>query len=93
MASPSPSLADAGDFVYDEYSLAAEDEEDSSGADGAWGELWWEELDADAVRELEAVDGAQGSDSEGEVDYPDEEDSADGMHSDDDDDVADRRAF
>ena len=77
---PSSSVADVGDFVYDEYSLAAPEEapeEASSGTDGLWGELWWEELDADAVRELEEADDAQGSDSGDEVDYPDEEDSDD----------------
>lgn len=73
---PSSSVADLGDFVYDEYSLAAP-EEASSGTDGLWGELWWEELDADAVRELEEADDAEGSDSGDEVDYPDEEDSDD----------------
>lgn len=73
---PSSSVADVGDFVYDEYSLAAP-EEASSGTDGLWGELWWEELDADAVRELEEADDAEGSDSGDEVDYPDEEDSDD----------------
>ena len=38
-------------------------------------ELLWEELDEEAIRELEdgLGDAEYGSDSEGEMDYPDEE--------------------
>ena len=87
----SPGHQDADDFVYDEYSLAAEDDGDESGSaaaadvadDGAWDELWWEELDANAVRELEEIDDAAGSDSQGEMDYPDE--NSDGVLSEGDD--------
>ena len=60
---------DADDFVYDEYSVAL----DSCPGDAAWGELWWEELDQDEVDELQAMGGGADSDSQGEVDYPDDE--------------------
>lgn len=70
----------ASEFVYDEYEVAggAEDGADDDG--GVVGpELWWEELDGEAVAELEGMWLADGDeDSQGELDYPDEEsDSAD----------------
>jgi hypothetical protein len=66
--------ADGDGFVYDEYYLA----EDAEGAGDGYvpPEIWWEEeLDDELVRQLEAAAGFGGeaSDSEGEVDYPDEE--------------------
>jgi hypothetical protein len=70
--------ADDAEFVYDEYSIAPAEAGESEGA--AHDEptieadsLWWEELDAEAVSELEAQAAAEGSDSQGEQDYPDDE--------------------
>lgn len=81
--SPQP-MAD--EYVYDEYTVAADadDDGDASLQVRAWNdpEIWWEELDADEVRELEALE-ADGSDSQEEEDYPEDEPSDDGSYDDD----------
>ena len=46
-------------------------------AEDADPEVWYEELDAAAVHELEAMTSEHDSQSEGEQDYPDEESEVD----------------
>ena len=93
---PGATMGDKDDdgYVIDEYVVGDDDlPEQGSGAgapgwDAGWEppEIWFEEvMDADLVSQLEAEAGFGGggaSDSEGEVDYPDEESGGD----DDDDD-------
>ena len=55
------------------------------GAQDADPEVWYEELDAAAVHELEAMTSEHDSQSEGEQDYPDEESEVDSADSADDD--------
>ena len=59
-------------------------------------DIWWEEEeDSDVVRQLEAAAGwgMGGSDSEGEVDYPDEESGDDNSDDEDDDRGRQRHRF
>ena len=89
-AAGSAMMADAEEYVYDEYAVLDDDFEGGEG-EGAEGEngggggadgwfvpeidIWDEdEGEADLHDKLEVVNGwREGSDSEGEVDYPDEE--------------------
>ena len=91
MVTEETAAEESDEFVYDEYTIApAGGEADASDVDGASTfesepEIWWEELDDETVHGLGLVGGEPeiGSDSEGELDYPDEENS-DEDESDDD---------
>ena len=81
--------AEAGDeFVYDIYEVEVGANEEGRGAAEAVDDLWYEELDATAVQGLEDMMSARDSDSEEEIDYPDEESELEsgGEYDDDDDD-------
>ena len=54
-----------------------------SAAGAADDELWWEELDAQTLLELEGEVGSFASDSPRSLDYPEEEASADGASDED----------
>lgn len=80
---------EAGDeFVYDIYEVEVGATEEGHGATETVDDLWYEELDAAAVQGLEDMMSARDSESEDEVDYPDEESEieSDGEYDDDDDD-------
>lgn len=70
---------EAGDeFVYDIYEMETEAAPAGGGtgvpADGSGDdEVWWEEVDASGVLELESMLSEHDSQSEDELDYPDEE--------------------
>lgn len=74
--------AEDSEFVYDIYEVEAPGKHDAEDADP---EVWYEELDAAAVHELEAMTSEHDSQSEGEQDYPDEESEVDSADSADDD--------
>jgi hypothetical protein len=68
---------DTDEFVFDEYSIATAAEGGGGEGDAiedpalfAEPEIWWEDLDEETISELEARDAD--SDSQGEMDYPDE---------------------
>ena len=79
--------AEAGDeFVYDIYEVEVDATEEGRGVAEAVDDLWYEELDATAVQGLEDMMSARDSDSEEEIDYPDEESELESGGEDDDDD-------
>lgn len=75
------------EFVYDIYEVEVGATDEAPGAAEAVDDLWYEELDPAAMHGLEEMMSAADSDSEDEVDYPDEESSsaASGGEYDDDD--------
>lgn len=70
---------DEGAYVYDEYEpTTAEDGAPEGEECGAPAMIWWEDLDDESLlgEGADALADGEGSDSQGEVDYPDEESDA-----------------
>lgn len=72
-------------FVYDEYEPTAAGE-DAPDVELFTPQIWWEDLDGEGfVDEDAALYDGEGSDSQGEVDYPEEEEGDESADSDDGD--------
>ena len=90
MATEEMAAEESDEFVYDEYTIApADGDADASGVDGVPAfesepELWWDELDEETVHSLVGGGPEIGSDSEGSLDYPEEEEQSCEDASDDD---------